>query len=112
MAASPWTGPERRPVALDRPVDVQVRILELEPERLPVDGARKFPRDRAPRSARVARDPGTESALREMGEPRPARPAEGRMPGWSARRLMRPSAPSSEPLRACREIAGDCSRSR
>ena len=109
----PETEPERLPVEADPPVEVQVRLLELMPERLPDAGLRRVPLEREPLSVMVARDPVAESALPETGDAKPVRPTPlaGRMTGCSALMAMRPSAPSSEARSACREIAGDCRRS-
>ena len=108
---APDTEPDRLRDETDLPVEVKVRPFETAPETLPDAGLLKVPLDRAPRSARVARERTAETDL-NAGEARFVRPAEGRMLGWSALKLMRPSAPSSEDRRACLEIAGDCRRSR
>lgn len=88
-----------------------MRLLELMPERPPDAGLRRVPLEREPLSVMVVRDPVPERVLPKIGDVRPVRPMTGRTFGCSALRLVRPSAPSSEDLSACREIAGDCSRS-
>ena len=107
----PETEPERLPVEADPPVEVQVRLLELMPERLPDAGLRRVPLEREPLSVMVVRDPVPESVFPRSGDARPVLPMTGRTFGCSALKLMRPRAPSSEDLSACREIAGDCRRS-
>jgi hypothetical protein len=62
------------------PVEVQVRPFETAPETLPDAGLLKVPLDRAPRSARVAREPTAEIGLK-AGEARFVRPADGRIFG-------------------------------
>lgn len=107
----PETRPDRLPDEPDLLVKVDVRPFEPTAETLPGAGLLRVPLDREPRSARVAREPAAEIDLK-AGEARFTRSADGRTFGCSALRLMRPSAPSSEDLRACRESAGDCRRSR
>ena len=107
----PETEPERLPVETDLPVETEVRLLELMPERPPDAGLRRVPVEREPLSVMAVRDPVPERVLAETGDARPVRPMTGRTFGCCALKLMRPSAPSSEDLSACREIAGDCRRS-
>ena len=107
----PETEPERLPVEADLPVEIEVRLLELMPERPPDVGLRRVPVEREPLSVMVARDPVPESVLAETGDARPERPMTGRTFGCPALRLVRPRAPSSEDLSACRESADDCRRS-
>ena len=110
LETAPEIEPDWFPAEPDLPVEVQVRLFDVMPETFPVAGLLRVPLDRAPRSARVAREPAAEIGF-NAGEARLVRATEGRTFGCSALTLMRPSAPSSEDRRACREIAGDCRRS-
>lgn len=111
LETEPETVPEGLSVERALPVEVQVRLLESMPERPLETGLRRVPLEREPRSVMVGRDPEPASALPVTGDARPVRPTIGRRLGCSALRLMRPSAPISEDLSACREMAGDCRRS-